>query len=153
MKTLVPSLKCQLFVADIVRSTAELSKSYMLYCLSPACSTTSAIRTRALLHLIDLTAPLRRLKEYRRLIGDFPEYMLQIRLESAVALNWELMDPFLVKTFANEEIPVSKALVHSVAYRLQMHEPSEEGYKVRSPMIFHLRYLHVSTGTSLGIFA
>ena len=86
-----------------------------------------------LVHLIDLTAPLRELEEYRRLIGDFREYILQLRLESTVVLGWETMDAFLVKTFDNEEMPVSKALVHSVAYRLQMHEPNEEGYKVRFP--------------------
>jgi serine/threonine-protein kinase ATR len=127
---LIPRLKCQLFLADILRMTAELSKAFMLHCLDCSCSTTSTLRTKVLMDMLSTTTPLRRMIEYRGLIGDFPEYLLQIRMDSIVKLEWEILDPFLVKFFATEEMPFSKAVVHTVLYRLQLRGTGDKTQQV-----------------------
>lgn len=88
------------------------------------------LRTKVLMDMLSTTTPLRRMTEYQGSIGDFPEYLLRIRMDSIVKLEWEILDPFLVKFFATEEMPFSKAVVHTVLYRLQLRGTGDKTQQV-----------------------
>ena len=134
MKTLHPSHVCSWLLADIIRKIAKFTQVFISYCLDPICITTLAIRTKALTSMIAATAPLRRTTEYQSLIGDFPEKLFQLRMESILKLDWDMVDAFLVTTFAAEEMPVSRSLTHDVLRKLQ-RKSSDKELRVRASFI------------------
>jgi len=134
LQTVCPPLKCQWFLADIIRRVGTFSQDFLLYCFGPACSTTPAIRSKTLTSLVSSTRPLRGLKEFRASVTNLPEYLLQIRLESALKLEWDPVDSQLSDVF-KQEAPTSgsRALIVTVIHRLQTHNwlPTEKGLRVR----------------------
>jgi hypothetical protein len=139
LQTLCPPLKCQWFLADIIRRVGTFSQDFLFYCLGSACSTTPAIRSKTLTSLISSTKPLRGLKEFRVSVANLPECLLQIRLESGLKFEWDPVDSHLANFFKQEEpTSGSRALIISVIHRLQMHSwlPTEKGLRVRYMPLF-----------------
>ncbi|KDR84098.1 hypothetical protein GALMADRAFT_219929 [Galerina marginata CBS 339.88] len=121
VKTICPSLKCQWYLADIGRSIAELSRTFLLHCLNPVCSTTPSIRAKVVIGILSTTDILRRQAVYRPILGDLVEYFLQIRLESGLNLEWSIFDPYIIDTLKMEgDMPISNPLVHAVARQLHI---------------------------------
>jgi len=135
LQTLYPPLKCQWFLADIIRRVGTFSQDFLFYCFGPACSTTPTIRSKTITNLISSTKLLRGLKEFSANATNVPECLLQIRLESDLKFEWDPVDNHLADFFKQEE-PTSgpRALITSVIHRLQMHNwlPTENGLRVRS---------------------
>ncbi|KAJ3516810.1 hypothetical protein NLJ89_g892 [Agrocybe chaxingu] len=112
-------LKCQWFLADIRRGVAELTRSLFTYLTDSTCATTSRLRTASILRTLSVTAPLRQVPECRAAIGCLPEYLLQLRLGSALNLEWDVADRSLAALFAKEQnLQVSPAVIQAICFRM-----------------------------------
>lgn len=139
LQTLCPPLRCQWFLADIIRRVGTFSQDFLFYCIGPTCSTTPAIRSKTLTSLISSTKPLRDLKEFSASVTNLPECLLQIRLESGLKLEWDPVDSHLADFFKKEgPTSGSRSLIISAIHRLQMHNwlPTEKNLRVRYILLF-----------------
>jgi len=124
-KIISPPLQCHWYLADTTRSAAEVSRAVLLHSINPVHATTSATRSKNLIDIISITKPLSSLPECRSILGDFLEYFLQIRLDSALGFDWGAVDGFLMNAFQMEDnMPTSPAVILSLVNRLRMRHSS-----------------------------
>lgn len=110
---------------------AEATRDFYDHCLNPVCRTTSIIRARSLLSIVLSTRSLRRVPEYRGILGELPEKLLRARLN--VGVEWDIVDASLVDVFKKREnSSTSKSLVNIVIQQLQEnnYEPADTKLKV-----------------------
>jgi len=139
LQTICPPLKCQWFLADIIRAVGGFSQDLLIYCLGPACPMPSAIRSKAITSLLSSTKPLRSLEGFRTSVTNLPERLLKIRLESGLKFEWDPVDIYLADSFKQDEPLGSRALIISVIHRLKMHNwlPTEISLRVRGVIFLH----------------
>ncbi|KAF8165694.1 hypothetical protein B0H34DRAFT_690087 [Crassisporium funariophilum] len=118
MQSILPPLKCQWFFVDICRMIAEVARALYDHCLNPYCSTSSSIRTKCLTSIVLSTSALRCLPEYRGILGELPNNLLSLRLESG-KLDWNAVDSEFVEIFKKEDTCPPRALINVITLRLQ----------------------------------
>ncbi|CAA7258548.1 unnamed protein product [Cyclocybe aegerita] len=119
VQVIVLPLKCQWFLADIRRAVIELTRSLFTHLTDSSCPTTSTLRTASILRTLSVTAPLRQIPECRAALGCLPECLLQLRLGSALKLDWDVADRSLAAIFAKEQnLPVSRAVIQAICFKM-----------------------------------